>query len=362
MGEIMNMKEALEVYRGKKVFITGHTGFKGTWLTCILLEMGAKVTGYSLKPETEHSHFDLLNLATKIEHIEGDIRDFSLLKSSLLKSEPDIVLHLAAQPLVKRSYNDPIETFSTNVQGAVHLMEAVRHTPSVKSLVFVTSDKCYENVEWIWGYRENDHMGGHDPYSASKGAAELVYSAYFRSYFQQRGHFGAASARAGNVIGGGDWSADRIIPDCIRAIESGVNVELRNPKATRPWQHVLEPLSGYLLLGALLYKYQHKFSGPWNFGPSTAEVRTVYDVAANLFEKIGKGKVIVADSVSTIHEANLLQLNCDKAHQLIHWYPRWNADKTIDATAAWYKHFMEGKNVWEITKRQIADYFNKELV
>jgi CDP-glucose 4,6-dehydratase len=264
---------------------------------------------------------------------------------------------MAAQALVRRSYEDPIATFSTNVSGSVHLLDAVRHTPSVRSLVYITSDKCYENIEWVWGYRENDRLGGRDPYSASKAAAEIVFSAYANSYFGERPTLGAATTRAGNVIGGGDWAADRIVPDCIRAIEFSLPVTLRNPSATRPWQHVLEPLSGYLLLAARLHAEPQRYAGPWNFGPSTTEVRTVLEVATMLTAGLGRGRVEVAAVRKAHHEAQLLQLNCDKAQNLLGWRPRWNVDKSLEATALWYKAMLNGEDVKAITRLQIRDYF-----
>jgi CDP-glucose 4,6-dehydratase len=240
----------------------------------------------------------------------------------------------------------------------VNLLEAVRQCESVRSLVYITSDKCYENVEWIWGYRENDQLGGRDPYSASKASAELVFSTYARSFFEQRPMLGAASTRAGNVIGGGDWAVDRIIPDCIRAIESDEPVRLRNPGATRPWQHVLEPLVGYLLLAERLYNEPEKWGGAWNFGPSTEEVRTVKNVAEIIVGHIGKGRIEVVESKTQAHEARLLQLNCDKAHRLLGWYPRWHVDKTLEATALWYKSIMNGGEAEAITRAQINEFFS----
>jgi len=244
--------------------------------------------------------------------------------------------------------------------GSVNLLESVKKCDSVKSLVCITSDKCYENSEWIWGYRENDQLGGHDPYSSSKGAAELVFSAYSRSFFSVRENFGSATARAGNVIGGGDWANNRIIPDCIRAIEANLPIKLRNPKATRPWQHVLEPINGYLMLGALLYSNPSAYSGAWNFGPSTSEVRTVSQVANDIIKYIGKGSIEIEKTQEHQHEANLLQLNCDKAKQILGWSPRWDSMKTISSTAKWYKVYLEGGDIESITKEQIYDFY-KEL-
>ena len=352
-----DMHNVLDSFSGKRVFVTGHTGFKGTWLTFLLKELGADVMGFALPPEPGPSHFELLNLQTRIRHVLGDIRDATALKNALQSFQPEYVFHLAAQALVKKSYDDPVSTFASNVMGSVHLLDAVRQCDSVRSLVYITSDKCYENVEWVWGYRENDLLGGHDPYSASKAAAEIVFSAYARSYFVSRPDLGAATTRAGNVIGGGDWAADRIVPDCIRAIEKNNPIQLRNPQSTRPWQHVLEPISGYLLLAALLRTHPKEYEGSWNFGPSISEVRTVQEVASSIIQLLGRGRIEIADSQQYSHEARLLQLNCDKAHQLLGWYPRWHVDKTLAATAQWYKVVLEGDDAESITRAQIRDYF-----
>jgi len=341
----------------KKVFITGHTGFKGSWLAFLLHEIGADVMGFALPPEPPVNHFNLLKLDKKIKHIEGDVRDSSLLSAAVNDFQPEIIFHLAAQALVRPSYADPAVTFSTNVMGSVNLLEAVRKCNSVRSLVYITSDKCYENVEWIWGYRENDQLGGHDPYSASKAAAEIIFSSYSRSFFEQQPLLGAASTRAGNVIGGGDWALDRIVPDCIRAIQLDKSIVLRNPGATRPWQHVLEPLSGYMLLATKLYEEPKRWGGSWNFGPSLHEVRTVQNVAQVIVDYLGRGYIEVIDSQTHMHEARILQLNCDKAHQLLGWYPRWDAQKTLSETALWYKNFISGGNVEEITRAQIHSFF-----
>ena len=351
------MREALESFRGKRIFITGHTGFKGSWLTFLLKELDAEIMGYALSPEPGPSHFEFLGLESKINHITGDIRDAHSLKSAIQSFEPEIVFHLAAQALVKKSYADPVLTFETNVMGSVNLLDAVRHCSTVRSLVYITSDKCYENREWVWGYREHDKLGGHDPYSASKASAEILFSAYARSFLFSRATLGAATARAGNVIGGGDWAADRIVPDCIRAIESKSQIRLRNPSATRPWQHVLEPLSGYLILAIKLYDNPQKYGGSWNFGPSTSEVRTVHDVAKCIVETLGRGSIEIAGDKNQQHEAKLLQLNCDKAQQELGWRPRWTVEKTFSATAEWYKGKMEGGNAEDISRAQLQEFF-----
>jgi len=357
--DIKSMGQILSLYQGKKVFITGHTGFKGSWLTYLLMELGADVRGFSLEMDTTPNHFELLGLRNKIDHVVGDITDLSSLEIAIKDFQPDFVFHLAAQALVKSSYDDPVKTFNTNIMGSVNLLESVKKCDSVKSLVYITSDKCYENSEWVWGYRENDQLGGHDPYSASKGASELVFSAYSRSFFSERMNLGAATTRAGNVIGGGDWAENRIIPDCIRAIESNVPMKLRNPTATRPWQHVLEPINGYLILGVKLYENPEMYSGSWNFGPSTSEVKTVEEVANDIISYIGKGSVQIENLKGVQHEAKLLQLNCDKAKQILGWSPRWGAEKTISSTAQWYKVFLEGGDVESLTKKQIYDFFQE---
>lgn len=351
------MHEALASFSGKRVFITGHTGFKGSWLTFLLKELGADVMGYALAPEPERSHFDMLSLQDAITHVVGDVRDASSLSNAMQSFEPEYVFHLAAQALVRDSYEEPVGTFSTNVMGSVNLLEAVRQCETVQSLVYITSDKCYENVEWVWGYRENDRLGGHDPYSVSKAAAELVFAAYARSYFSSRPSLGAATARAGNVIGGGDWAKDRIVPDCVRAAEKKLPLQLRNPGATRPWQHVLEPISGYLLLAARLRGDAARYGGSWNFGPSSTDVRTVEEVANAISARLNGGGVEIAVWPRDQHEARLLQLNCDKAHQLLGWYSRWGVDKTLAATADWYRAVLNGGEAEKMTRSQIRDYF-----
>jgi CDP-glucose 4,6-dehydratase len=349
------------IYQNKRVLITGHTGFKGSWMALLLKEMGAEVCGFALTPKTKPNHFDLLSLEKNMRHIIGDIRDEIALNKVMQDFQPDFVFHLAAQALVKESYLNPVDTFSTNIMGSVNLLDAVRKCDSVRSMVYITSDKCYENIEWIWGYRENDLLGGHDPYSASKASAEIVFSAYARSFFAQKKNFGAATSRAGNVIGGGDWAADRIIPDCIRAIQCEKPIKLRNPNATRPWQHVLEPINGYLALGAKLYNDPENFKGAWNFGPSTSQICTVEEVAKIIVKHIGKGSVEICSEEKIHHEANLLQLNCDKAHQLLNWSPKWGVEKTLSMTAEWYKIFMNEGDIISISKSQLEDFYQEAL-
>lgn len=347
----------LKNFHGKKVFITGHTGFKGSWLTNILLRLGANVAGYSNKENKNNKLFLDLNIQNKIEHISGDIRDIDHLKRSIMKYKPEFIFHLAAQSLVKRSYLNPTETYTTNIIGTANILEIVRLSQSIRSTVIVTSDKCYRNNEWLWGYRENDELGGSDPYSASKAAAELIFDSYKSAFFKGNELQGLASVRAGNVIGGGDWSPDRIIPDCIRGILNDQIIKIRSPKATRPWQHVLEPLSGYLLLSQHLYNNPKRFGGSWNFGPDTSNVMNVSEVADKIIEIMGRGTHIF-DSQIHNHEATLLQLNCDKAKQELNWMPKWNSISTIDRTARWYKKYSEGHNAEKITKEDVDLYFN----
>lgn len=352
----------LEIFRGKRVLVTGHTGFKGSWLTLLLKLLGAEVMGYALPLDYADSHFERLGLASSIHHVIADIRDLDRLKSAVQQFQPEFVFHLAAQALVRQSYLDPKSTFDTNVTGGINLLEAVRTCDSVRSLIFVTSDKCYENVEWIWGYRETDALGGHDPYSASKAAAEIVCASYMRSFFAQRERFGVATVRAGNVIGGGDWAADRIIPDCIRALQADKPISIRSPHATRPWQHVLEPISGYMLLAAKLYERPHAYDGAWNFGPHVGDVRTVLDVANYIVAKFAQGSVEVNAPSNKPHEAHLLQLNSDKARQLLGWNTRWDFAQTLEATAGWYRDVLrEGGKAYEVSCRQIYQYYEGQL-
>ncbi|HNY29703.1 MAG TPA: CDP-glucose 4,6-dehydratase [Fibrobacteria bacterium] len=346
-----------DAYRGRKVLITGHTGFKGSWMAEWLLGLGAKVAGYSLAPNTSPSHFDLLGLQDRLEHVVGDVRDGQALERTVLEFQPEIIFHLAAQPLVRLSYAQPAMTWETNVMGTVNLLEAVRKSPSVKACVVVTSDKCYENREWPWGYRETEAMGGHDPYSASKGAAELVVASYRRSFFKDPSGCRLASGRAGNVIGGGDWSADRIVTDFVRSILADKPLSLRNPKATRPWQHVLEPLSGYLDLGSrLLADGGAGFADGWNFGPSEDSVVLVQDLARLLVGAWNRGEVVVDTTGNHPHEAGLLKLDCSKARQELGWHGVWGVQETVRRVVAWYKEHSEGGDMVLRTREQIQSY------
>ena len=345
-----------DTFSGKRVIITGDTGFKGSWLAMMLLELGAEVHGYALPPEHKDGHYNLLGLKDRINHQDGDIRDLDGMLSFIDSVQPEFLFHLAAQPRVGRSYDEPKLTFDTNVGGSVNILECVKSVASLKAVVYITSDKCYRNNEWVWGYRESDELGGHDPYSASKAAAELVLSAYVDSFFSDRDGFGIASARAGNVIGGGDWSDSRIVPDCVRSIRDGEPIILRSPDSTRPWQHVLEPLAGYLQLAMSLYKSPKEFGGSWNFGPRGDAIRTVEDLASGIVGYWGQGSVEVNRDTASFHEARLLHLNCDRATFELRWAPKWDFDRTVLETASWYKEVSNGEPAHDVTCRQIHAY------
>lgn len=347
------MKLFGDVYRGKRVLVTGHTGFKGSWLSLWLNQLGAEVVGISLAPETQPNHWNLLGLESTVQHYELDIRRATEVASVCMATQPEMVFHLAAQPLVRRSYRDPLETWSTNVLGTANMLEACRQTRSVRAILAVTTDKCYENQEWAWGYRENDRLGGHDPYSASKAGSELVAASYRRSFFQADGAPLLATARAGNVIGGGDWSEDRLIPDLVRAIDSHKSLEIRSPSATRPWQHVLESLGGYLLLGQKLIQGNKDFEGAWNFGPERSGNRTVADVLTML-ETHWPEMHWHQTAAPQPHEANLLYLDSAKAHAQLGWQPVWNLDTTLEKTADWYRTFQSRQTA--ISTQQLAQY------
>lgn len=357
------MKCYKDIYRNKKVFVTGHTGFKGSWLVMWLNELGAKVKGFSLPPPTEPNHWDFLNLG--IDSVYADIRDKQKLEDELLKFDPEIVFHLAAQPLVRYSYENPVATYETNVIGTLNLLEACKHCNSTRAIINITSDKCYHNQEWIWGYRETDPLGGFDPYSSSKGCSEILTSSYRNSYFNlnnyKKDHFKLlASVRAGNVIGGGDWAIDRLVPDVMKSTASGNSVTIRNPNATRPWQHVLEPLSGYLLLGQHLLEEDTFAASAWNFGPSEKEIFSVTDVVKFLKKEWQKVTWILEDVQKKHHEAVILKLDSSKANQLLKWQPTWYGEKAIKITAAWYRNFYKTGKISSF--EDLTNYLNDAIL
>lgn len=347
-------------WTAKKVLITGHTGFKGSWLSLLLNHWGADVYGYALQPPTNPSLFNEARIDELISSNIGDIRDFSNLQQVIWEIQPEIVIHMAAQPLVRESYRNPIETYSTNVMGTVHLLEACRQSPSIKVIVNVTTDKCYENKEWHWGYRESEPMGGHDPYSSSKGCSELITSAYNSSYFNvdnsESYSVGLASARAGNVIGGGDWANDRLIPDFMRSILNKEKLRIRSPYAIRPWQHVLEPLSGYLTLAEKLYTKGAFYSGGWNFGPNDSDAQNVEWITKNICSMWGEGVDYEIDDNPHPHEANYLKLDCSKAKAELSWHPRWDIQTTLKTIVDWNKAFISGQNMRQVSMNQIDKY------
>jgi CDP-glucose 4,6-dehydratase len=347
-------------WRGKRVLLTGHTGFKGGWLSLWLQSMGAEVVGYALPPLTNPSLFEVAKVSEGMTSIIGDVRDLGHLQRVLAEHQPEIVIHMAAQPLVRYSYFEPVETYSTNVMGIVNLLEAVRHTKSVKAVVNVTTDKCYENREWAWGYRENEAMGGFDPYSSSKGCAELVTAAYRNSYFHpekyQNHGVAIATGRAGNVIGGGDWAEDRLIPDMMRAIIRGQPVSIRNPHSIRPWQYVLEPLSGYLLLAQKLYEEGASFAEAWNFGPNDDDAKPVDWILDNFTAKWGEGASWKLDGRDHPHEAHYLKLDCSKAKSRLNWQPRWSLATALDQIYVWHKAYIAEANMQEMCIQQIKQF------
>lgn len=351
-------------YNGKRVLITGHTGFKGSWLSIWLHKLGAKVYGIGLVPYSDKDNFVLSDIGNKIEgDYRADIRDGQRLKEIFRQVRPEIVFHLAAQPLVRLSYEIPVETYETNVMGTINVMEAIRATDSVKVGVMITTDKCYDNKEQIWGYRENEAFGGYDPYSSSKGAAEIAIQSWRRSFFNpadygKKHHVALASVRAGNVIGGGDWAKDRIIPDCIRALESDKPIEIRSPHAIRPWQHVLEPLYGYMLLASKMWEEPTKYCEGWNFGPSLESVADVWTVATILLKNYGKGELKDVSDPNALHEANVLLLDIAKAKFKLGWTPRMNLDQCMKMVAEWYKRYQQ-ENVYNLCVEEIRKYVER---
>jgi len=351
----------LNIYKGRRVLVTGHTGFKGSWLTTWLLSLGSDVAGYSLDIPTKPSNFEVLGLMHRIQHIRGDVRDRDSLQRAFDLSKPEVVFHLAAQAITRRSYDIPQETIHTNLMGTVNILECIRKSGSVKAAVIITSDKCYQNVEWIWGYRESDRLGGEDPYSASKACAEIACYSYVKSFFSKDGSPKISTARAGNVIGGGDWAIDRIIPDCVRAFSKEEKLEIRNPKATRPWQYVLEPLSGYLWLSANLLQNNKKLVGEaFNFGPIGDVNRTVEELISAFAKIWGNASWCISDKSNLAKkESTLLKLNCDKALYYLGWRTVLSFEETIEMTANWYKAFYKNKkDMYDFTTEQIEEYTN----
>jgi CDP-glucose 4,6-dehydratase len=343
-------------WKGKKVFITGHTGFKGSWLSLWLQDMGAIVKGYSLEPNSNPNLFTQAKVAQNMESVIGDITNLKDISESMSAFNPEVLIHMAAQPLVRLSYQEPVLTYATNVMGTVNVLEAARKCSNLKAIVSVTTDKCYENKEWAWGYRENEPMGGHDPYSSSKGCAELVTAAYRKSFFNDTSPVFLASARAGNVIGGGDWAEDRLIPDILRAFEKNESVIVRNPLATRPWQHVLEPLSGYLVLAQHLYEDGCKYTEGWNFGPKDEDCKPVSWILDKMVTKWGNGVSWELDKNNNPHEAGYLKLDCSKAAMQLNWHPKWNLEYTLESIINWHQNYLSGKNIQEQCLLEIAKY------
>jgi CDP-glucose 4,6-dehydratase len=354
------LEDVVKTWQGRRVFLTGHTGFKGSWLALWLNRLGAQIRGYSLDPCTEPSLFDLACVGTIVEDVRGDVRDYAKLEASMMEFAPEVVFHLAAQPIVRRSYADPVGTYGINVMGTVHLMEVIRKTPSVRAVVCVTTDKCYQNQKWIWPYRESDPLGGYDPYASSKACAEIVSAAYRSSFFPiervHEHHVAVATARAGNVIGGGDWSEDRLIPDLVRGFESGQPVLIRRPNAIRPWQHVLDPLHGYLMLAEKLLAQPARFASCYNFGPGDEDIWPVERIATKLVHMWGNGASWVRDPVASVHEDHILRLDASKARAELGWQPKLKIETALEWTTAWYQAWKLGENMAEFTRKQIEEY------
>ena len=359
MGEGRSTLEELVIdpgfWRGRRVLLTGHTGFKGSWLSLWLGALGARVTGLALSPPSTPNLFDSAAVANAMTDIRGDVRDLECVSATVSAHRPEVVFHLAAQSLVRESYQNPVDTYATNIMGTVNLLEAVRYTDSVKAVVIVTSDKCYENQEWLWGYRENESMGGFDPYSSSKGCAELVTSAMRRSFFASADSAAIATTRAGNVIGGGDWAADRLLPDLLTAFQEGRPAEIRNPSSVRPWQHVLEPLAGYLLLAQSLTA-RSGLGGGWNFGPALSDAQSVAWIADRLARLWGDGAEWRTDAVDHPHETHVLRLDCSKALTELKWTPKFSLDESLRLTVEWYRAWAAGGDMRAFSLNQIEDY------
>ncbi|SIO67941.1 CDP-glucose 4,6-dehydratase [Paraburkholderia phenazinium] len=355
-----DMEMTQSFWRDKRVFLTGHTGFKGGWLTLWLQSAGAHVTGFALSPDTEPNLYTCARVADGIDSVIGDIRDAARLRDAMERARPDVIIHMAAQPLVRESYLNPVETYETNVMGTINVLEAMRHLSTVRAAVMVTTDKCYENREWEWGYRENEPMGGYDPYSSSKACAELVTSAYRNSFFNPARYadhgVAIASARAGNVIGGGDWATDRLVPDIARALLCGEAVKVRSPRSIRPWQHVLEPLAGYLRLAEALYTDGPQFGGAWNFGPYDSDAQPVEFIVAELVRQWGGDASWVLDTDQHPHEATYLKLDCSKARARLDWHPRWNLTLALENIVSWYKADARDEDMRAFSLNQIDRY------
>ncbi len=352
----------LNFFKGKRILITGHTGFKGSWMTMLLLKAGAEVTGYALEPPTDPSLFKLCDLEKYIHSIRGDIRDLEHLRKCFTEAKPEFVIHMAAQPIVRESYKNPVNTYETNVMGTVNLLECVRRTPSVKSVLNVTTDKVYENREWFWGYRENESLNGYDPYSNSKSCSELVTDSFRKSFFEDR-DIAISTARAGNVIGGGDFASDRIIPDCVRAVLSGKEIIVRNPNSTRPYQHVLEPLSGYLLILEKQYA-DRSLAGAYNIGPEERDCRTTGEMVALFCDEWKKQTGNKAswrdESDGGPHEANFLKLDCSKIKSVLGWCPHWGVEETIRKIVEWTKVYMDHGDIRGCMEKQISEFFDRD--
>ncbi|MEJ7925887.1 CDP-glucose 4,6-dehydratase [Sphingobium sp. AN641] len=343
-------------WAGRRVFITGHTGFKGSWLALWLSDLGAQVTGYSLAAPTDPSLFEQARVREVVQHIEGDVRDGAALAVAMAQARPEVVFHLAAQPLVRYSYDAPVETYETNVMGTVHLLEACRRTPDVRAIVCITTDKCYENREWVWPYRENDPMGGHDPYSSSKGAAELVIASYRRSYFSGGGDAALASVRAGNVIGGGDWALDRLVPDIVRALEAGRRPLIRAPGSVRPWQHVLEALGGYILIAERMMDGDPEMASAWNFGPADDDSKPVGWIVERMLEAWGASGWDRPEQGEQPHEARILKLDCSKARSVLGWRPSLPLEQALEKVVEWHRAVARGEDARAVSLAQLRDY------